>query len=222
MRTPRRDFLGWLGASTVLTATGVPRLSRDGDHDRLTPVDTTFDMTWTDKVQGKVRAVFDSPDVSEGAGLFRACLWRTQHKQIYGTERNDASAVLVLRHLAIPLIMDDAYWQRFEIGKHVKLKDPSTNKWVTGNPIRTTPAGMPPQFADYNLLQFLAQGGIVLGCNLAFREVVSTFAKADKSSHEEAEAKARAQIIPGVILQPSGIFAALRAQEVGCNYILAS
>ena len=37
-----------------------------------------------------------------------------------------------------------------------------------------------------------------------------------------AEAKARDHVIPGVILQPSGVFAVLRAQELGCGYILAS
>jgi intracellular sulfur oxidation DsrE/DsrF family protein len=29
-------------------------------------------------------------------------------------------------------------------------------------------------------------------------------------------------VVPGVILQPSGVFGVLRAQEAGCNYILAS
>ena len=29
-------------------------------------------------------------------------------------------------------------------------------------------------------------------------------------------------VLPGVILQPSGVFATLRAQEAGCQYLLAS
>jgi intracellular sulfur oxidation DsrE/DsrF family protein len=45
---------------------------------------------------------------------------------------------------------------------------------------------------------------------------------ADKVSKEEAEKRARAQLLPGVILQPSGVFAVLRAQQAGCDYIKAS
>ena len=29
-------------------------------------------------------------------------------------------------------------------------------------------------------------------------------------------------VVPGVILQPSGVFATLRAQEAGCQYLLAT
>jgi hypothetical protein len=29
-------------------------------------------------------------------------------------------------------------------------------------------------------------------------------------------------MVPGVILQPSGVFAAVRAQEAGCHYVRAS
>jgi intracellular sulfur oxidation DsrE/DsrF family protein len=29
-------------------------------------------------------------------------------------------------------------------------------------------------------------------------------------------------LLPGVTLQPSGVFAVLRAQEAGCQYLLAS
>lgn len=37
-----------------------------------------------------------------------------------------------------------------------------------------------------------------------------------------ARARAKEMLIPGVILQPNGIFAALRAQEAGCAYVMAS
>ena len=37
-----------------------------------------------------------------------------------------------------------------------------------------------------------------------------------------ARTRALSLLIPGVTLQPSGVFAALRAQEAGCRYLLAS
>ena len=65
-------------------------------------------------------------------------------------------------------------------------------------------------------------GGIVLVCNVAFQQAVGRFRRADRGlSREAALDLAKAHLLPGMILQPSGIFAALRAQEAGCHYIIA-
>ncbi|MFI5231692.1 MAG: hypothetical protein ACHQSE_04180 [Gemmatimonadales bacterium] len=228
MPTTRRDFLGLLGGSSLSalaapSLTAQPALAANVPR-RLhpAPVDNTFDITWADRVQGKFRAVFDSPQISEGAALFRAALWCDEYKSVYGTPRGEMSAVLVIRHEAIHLAMSDAYWKRFKIGKEMKLKTPEGKKWAEANPILTTPPGAPPQFARYNVPDFIADGGIVLACGVAFSEVVALFAKADKLDKDAARQRAIEQMIPGVILQPSGIFAVLRAQEAGCRYVLAS
>lgn len=73
-----------------------------------------------------------------------------------------------------------------------------------------------------SLATFLDGGGIVLVCNVAFQQAAGRFRRADRNlSREAALELAKAHLIPRVILQPSGIFAALRAQEAGCHYILA-
>jgi hypothetical protein len=130
--------------------------------------------------------------------------------------------VLVVRHEAIHLAMNDEYWKRFKIGKEVKLKTPEGKKWAEANPIRVTPPGTPEKFARYNLENFMAEGGVVLACGLAFSDVVGKFKSEDKLDDAAARQRAIEHIIPGVVLQPSGVFAVLRAQEAGCKYILAS
>ena len=226
MANPRRAFLGWLGAGGALAAAGVPvpriEAAMRRDREPLVPVSAAWDMAWVDRITGKYRAVFDSPEVSEGAALFRACLWRDQYKEVYGTPREEMSPVLVIRHAAIALAMNDAYWARFSVGKEKKLKDYGTKKWYVSNPIRVSAPGTPAPWADYNLESFMTQGGSVLACNLAFRQVVSQFARGDKLKRDAAEARAKEHLIPGIVLQPSGIFAVLRAQESGCAYIMAS
>ena len=225
MSTPRRDFLGWLGASTVLAAAGSPLRAtpRPAAPAPTPPVSSDWDMSWVDRLHGKHKAVFDSPAVSEGAALFRAVMWRNQYKEVYGADPADFSAVIVIRHEGIPLAMNDAYWEKYRIGKEVKLKDEKTKKWTTINPIRVTPPDTPPRWADFSLERFMAQGGTVLACNLAFGEVVARVRKEEKlKTRDEAVARAKEMLIPGIILQPSGVFAALRAQEAGCNYIMAS
>ncbi len=190
----------------------------------LRAIDPTWDMSWTDRLTGKYRAVFDSPSVSEGGAVFRAGLWREQHTQVYGTSAGDLNAVVVIRHAGIPLAMDNAYWEEYEVGKALRLKDDSGHKWARSNPVGgTTGAGDQGGSAKYMLPHFLASGGIALACNMAFSGVIVTnIQKHDKVSHDEAVKRAHAHLIPGVILQPSGIFAVLRAEEMGCNYIMGS
>ena len=222
---PRRDFLSWLGGTSMFAFAGMstslrPVPTAAGEHPPS--VEDKFDMSWTDRVKGQFRAVFDSPAIAEGAGLFRAMVWCDQYKSVYGTPRSEMSPVLVLRHEAIHLAMDDSYWKRFDIGKVVKLKTPAGKKWAEANPIRVSPPGTPPQFANYDVEHFVSEGGIILACHLAFSEVVGRYKKEDKIDDIAAEKAAREHLLPGVILQPSGVFAALRAQEAGCRYIMAS
>lgn len=227
MSTPRRDFLGWLGASALAGSAGLPGplgAAEATDAGTGAGANTTarWDMSWTSRVTGRYRAVFDAPEVSDGAGVFRALLWRDQHREVYGTAAADLSAVLVVRHAAIPLVMDDEYWARFAIGERAKLKDPATKAWALRNPLLRPMDGMPPAFAEYSLPHLLATGGVVLACDLALRSAVADFARGDKLPPDEARAAALRHVVPGVVLQPSGIFAALRAQEIGCSYVMAS
>ena len=224
MSNPRRDFLGWLGATTVFAAAGAPLAAREPGAEALplNPVDDKWDVSWVDRLQAKHRAVFDCVDVSEGMGLYRALFWRKGFNAVYGTAPNEMNPVLVIRHAAIPLAMNDAYWARFQVGRDVKMKDPATKKWYVRNPIRVTDPGTPAEWADSSLEGFMRSGGVVLACNLAFQEVIYKFHERDKLSRPDAEKAAKEHLIPGVILQPSGVFAVLRAQQAGCGYILAS
>jgi len=222
MSIPRRNFLSWLGASGVYAAAGRPAAARAADVP-LRAIDPAWDMSWTDRLNGKYRAVFDSPSVSEGGAIVRAGLWRDQHAQVYGTAAAELNAVVVVRHAGIPLAMDNAYWDAYQVGKALKLKDDSGRKWLTANPVGGgTGSGDQGGFAKYMLPRFLASGGIVLACNLAFGEIIAEIQKHDKVSRDEATKRAHAHLIPGIILQPSGIFAVLRAEEMGCNYIMGS
>jgi len=182
----------------------------------------TWDMSWTERLTGKYRAVFDSPEISDGAALVRAVAWCDMYQEVYGSARSEMSPVLVLRHSAIDLVMNDDYWARYEIGKANKLRTAQGKKWAVTNPVSVQSAPDTPQARKYKLESFLAGGGVVLACGWAFRFVSSRVQRADSVSPEEARTRATAMMIPGIILQPNGIFAALRAQEAGCRYIMAS
>jgi hypothetical protein len=229
MSTSRRGFLGWLGSASVLGAIGAPSRLRASalrtDHilnDHALPVTEAWDMSWTSRVSGKYKAVFDSPDASGGAAVYRAVSWVEQYKEVYNAEPTELTPIVVLRHHGFYLAMNDEYWETFEVGKEQKIRDDNGKKWAKVNPIGPIGAGTAENTKKYGLAGFQAMGGIVLACGWSFGGAASRIAKKESLEKDAARARAKAMLLPGVILQPNGIFAALRAQEAGCSYIDAS
>jgi hypothetical protein len=216
----RRIFLGTLGAGALAA-------SLDAQASETAPASatpgSTWDLSWAERVNRKHRAVFDSPGFGGGGALFRAAGWKRQYKDVYGTAPEDMSSVLVVRHEGIWLAMNDVFWKNYNVGEEQNFKLKDSGKFRAVNPIASPSPEAPPEFADVSIATFVSSGNIVLACHLAFAAAVALVKKTDRlATDEEAEKKAMTFVLPGVIMQPSGVFAALRAQEAGCHYILAS
>ena len=221
MAADRREFLGSMLGVGMVSLVGKTGRREDGRKSSHLP--SPWDVSWTDRITGKHRAVFDSVEISAGLGLLRALIWMKDYGEVYGATRDELSAVVVLRHNAIWLVMDDEFWGHHKIGALTKITDSKTNRPIERNPvIGANPFGLPPALADDGLKRVLASG-TVLACNLAFTLDVVEKVKAD-SKLDDAKAREMAlkHVVPGVILQPSGVFATLRAQEAGCQYLLAT
>jgi hypothetical protein len=217
----RRDFLGTLmalGAAPVLAGSTAFRSTRDPASSS-----SDYDVTWAEKLTGKHRAVFDCVEISMGLGLLRALVWQKDYASVYGARPEDLSAVVVLRHNAIWQAMDDEFWAHHKIGELTRINDPATRKPITRNPFfGANLLGLPAEMADDSLRKVLGTS-TVLACDLAFTLEVVEKVKADsKSDDAKAREMALHHLVPGVKLQPSGVFAALRAQEAGCHYLLAT
>lgn len=229
MTNNRRDFLGSMVALGMLPLAGQadPRSGKRGTAEELSagpPVRRSdWDVSWTDKLTGKHKVVFDNPEISLGLGLLRALVWIKDYGEVYGTTPAEMSGVTVLRHNAIWMIMNDEFWAHHKLGAMLKLTDPKTKSPVTRNPfLGPNIIGLPPAMADDTLKKVLASGP-VLACNLAFTLDVVEYLKTEKKlDAAKAREMALAHVIPGVVLQPSGVFAVLRAQEAGCHYFLAT
>jgi hypothetical protein len=164
------------------------------------------------------------PEIEDGFGVWRAVLVKQQYVDVLKIPAPSISMVLVLRHNAISLAMNQAFWDKYDIGKVKNVKDPLTQQPTTHNPVaeRTGQYALPERFRAMALEPFLASGGIVLACALAFQECIGRVQEGDKVDAAEAERRAKAMLVPGVILQPSGVFAAQLAQDSGCRYVRAS
>ncbi|HEX4684052.1 MAG TPA: hypothetical protein VH277_15150 [Gemmatimonadaceae bacterium] len=223
----RRDFIARAASTSLLAATPfdltLPHVLHGDERTRgaFAALDDT-DLSWVGRLRGKMRAVFDSPQPAEGGALFRAALWRSQVNKVFGTPIEEVTPVVVFRHEAIPLVMDDEFWDHLGIGKDLKWKDDKTGKWLKRNPLASSPADMPAAFKDFNIPAFIKSGGIVLACGLAFGQVVGQYREKDKLDAKDAEARAKQHLLPGIIIQPSGFFAVLKAQDEGCKYMMGS
>lgn len=237
--TPRRGFLGRLAGAAAAIAGGALLTRATDAHaaaPAAAPASAAWDMSWVERVTGAHRQVFDAPEIAEGTVLHQARSWMAGYAEVYGAKDAEMSAVLVIRHAAIPMVLDDVLWSRYEIGKQlanpegggekVVLKDPATGELTRRNPFLSANAKPGDRFSmiwpDGGLDALIGRGAIVLACNLALRRAVSIVAKADKVSADAARATVLAHLVPGVVVMPNGIFAVTRAEEAGCRYIRAT
>lgn len=221
MDNGRRDFLstvalGSLGAAglSAIDLRDLPAQQAAGH----------WDLGWVRKLRGKYRAVFDVPEIEDGFGVWRAVIWRQQYSQVFGVAEETLGTVVILRGDAVAFGLNQEFWTRYEAGKRWHVKDPASGQATTRNPVveRTGAFALPPQFSGFTLEALMQSGAAVLACTLALRNCATLIAEQDKVSIEEADRKVRTMIVPGVILQPSGVFAAVLAQDNGCRYVRAS
>jgi len=225
MDTTRRDFLGKIAMNAAML--GAMPLSFD-----LASVSAAaapaqgekWDLSWVDRITGKHKAIFDVPEVDSGYGVWRATIWGKQYQDVLGTSPKDLSAVLVLRHNGITLAMQQAFWDKYGIGKAKGALDPVTQKPTDKNPalLSSSRGEVPAMYDAMALDKFIARGGIALACNLAFADCVELVKSKENVDDAAARKQALSFLVPGVILQPSGVFAAIRAQEAGAIYLRAS
>ena len=188
-----------------------------------TPIED-FDFSWVNRVTGKYRAVFDVPEIDSGYGVWRASLWVQQYSEFLKVAPTECTPVLVLRHHGIALAMTQAFWDKYEVSKASPVFHPITQQGTDRNPalLSSSRGEVPADFDAVALDKYLSRGGIALACNLAFDDMIELVTKKEKSSPETARKTALAGMLPGIIMQPSGVFAALRAQDAGCKYLRAS
>ena len=230
---PRREFIGQLAAAAALAATAC--VSGAGgsvvaaaesvpasDLPKLPPMPPLpkleFDDAWTRKLTGMYRAVFDSPEIDDGTAVFNAFSFMKGFEDMYKVADAEVNAVIVIRHRAIPMILDDELWARYKLGEYAKVKDPTTNQWAVRNPF-WAPDPKDKSSADYAIETLVKRGVVLLGCALATRGFAGILALRTKDKPDAMFDELRRHLLPTATLQPSGIFAVMRAQVAGCHYM---
>ena len=231
--TPRREFLGQL-ATAAVTIAGVAAcapaalshatpapVASPGATAAVPPVAPSrkWDDAWATRLTAKHRAVFDAPDIAEGTIVGNAFVYMRGYHEVYDAPDQDIQAVLVVRHRAVPLVLADALWEKYDLGKAVRLKDEKTGRWARRNPFATVDAADPDAIPGLSLAALHERGAIILGCYLALMRLARQLAAKSKQDVVAVRAELRGGLLPGVEVVPSGVFAVMRAQEAGCTYM---
>ena len=224
----RREFLEHLSAVAVLGSLPAATSFTGGEPPRLPPPPQgrTWDMSWVARLDGiRHKALFDCSEIESGNGPARAGIWESQYQSALGVKASDIKTVLILRHTGVALALRQDVWDKFEIGKAEKVKSSSQSEDITDwNPALSENDRGDKLTAetDRGIGGFIAKGGIVLACGLALQKYVRMYRQKDGVDGAEAQKRAEAGLISGIILQPSGVFAAVRAGEAGCVYVKGS
>lgn len=181
-----------------------------------------WDDTWaTTLAAGKYKAVIDSPKMEDGDFLYHAHAFIKGCTQALGAAESEVAVAVVIRHEAIAAAYGDAIWTKYDLGKRLKVKDPTTNKKATRNPFLMVPDGV----ANFDWLKPItimglgARGVTFPCCNQATRFLASQIAKWSHQDREAVYTELKANLVPGARLQPTGLYATMRAQQVGAAFM---
>lgn len=222
MSTNRREFIEHVGAAAMLGAFPLAGLADLRLSEANTVAAEDWDLSWTPKLKGKKhKACFDCTEIESGFGPFRSSVWSAQYQAAGGAKPAELQTVLVLRHNAAVLALKEEFWKTYAVGKGEGVTHPITQQSSDRNPSFFTAAAgdVPAMWDHFAVPRFIERGGIVLVCNLALGHFAHKYVAKDGVSAEEAHKRIVAAVMPGAIVQPSGVLAVVRAQQEGCVYV---
>lgn len=220
---PRRNFLAQLGIATAMLAGSAGAVPLAAQHDVLAsdlpaPRSEKWDTSWLDQLgKAQYRVVFDATNISDGFALDLTSTFLDHYHEVHGTTDSQLRAVIVMRQLGTPLALNDVIWDKFGLGEELKINDRITHQPARRNPFLK--ASSTTGSDDSSLETLRARGTIFLLCNIAMNNWSSRHAEMTKRTVDEVREEVRANLVPGVIVVPSGIFALIRAQNAGCAYM---
>lgn len=233
--TNRRNFLGTIatGAAAIGLTSIAPSLSAFAGEAKFDPKVYGDPEDMFKKINGKHRVVYDSPEPN-GVSVFVWSKVFLLTNAATGTPEKDNNVVVVLRHNSIPYAFNDAMWKKYkfsevfkgsgELGGAFQAADAATAATVRNPMWNPKPGdfkapGIGPVPIGINELQ--ASGVQFCVCNMAMTVYSAVVAMQTGGKAEDILKDWTANVLPGVQIVPSGVWALGRAQEKQCAYIFA-
>lgn len=205
----RRRFLAQLsGAAAAFAGLAVPERARAS-----TVLDPNHDA-WMQRARGRHRQFFHSAAHGDGAAMLMATNYLDVYGAAYGSPASHVSAVIGVHGSALPIGLNDAAWDKYELGKVINVNDPDTkiaakrNVFAVGGPISIDTA--------------MRRGIVLLVCNIALTRLSNSLASSQSLPQADIYNDLRASVIPGAFVVPGLVVAINRAQEKGFTYVRSS
>lgn len=217
LNSSRRAFVGSLAAGAGMLA-GLPSsLAAVPSTDPSVYADAE---EWFKKIKGKHRIVYDASEPHDGMPIIWSWVFYKTNNQT-GSPDNDLTAMVVLRHNAIPFAMKDDLWAKYKFGEVFKINDRTTQAAAVRNPYYDPKDGDFPLPGIDGIQKLQSRGALFCVCDMALTVYSGFVAKAANLNPEEVKKDWVSGVHPGVQIVPSGVWAIGRAQEKGCAYCYA-
>ena len=237
-KAQRRGFLGALatGAAAFGLATFVTPFKLNAQQKPAPPKTPMPAMNpadkWFSEIKGTHRVVFDATQPHEIMPFVWPKVFMMTNAAT-GTPESDCGVVVVLRHDAICYAFQDAMWAKYnfaevfkasEVGGAFQAADAATAT-KTRNPFWNAQPGdfkVPGVGAvDISIKDLQKSGVKFCVCNAAITVYSTVVAGKLKMSPDVLQKEWKENLIPEIMIVPSGVWALGRAQEHGCKYIFA-
>lgn len=241
--THRRGFLGKLatGAAALGFAALASPFKLDGQdknavsQSKRSGPEASANLAdqWFNKVKGTHRVVFDVTRPNEVMPFAWPAVFLMTNGAT-GSPEKDCGVVVVLRHNGIPYALQDKMWEKYnfatvfeksgELGPGFQAADKDIAA-KTRNPFFNTKHG---DFAvpgigpvDIGIRDLQAKGVMFCVCNAAMTVYSAIIADKMQMNPQDVMKEWTENVIPGIQIVPSGVWAIGRAQEHHCAYIFA-
>jgi intracellular sulfur oxidation DsrE/DsrF family protein len=217
--THRRGFLGSVAASAAALGLGslVPRGLVAQPRPSAPSTDDPQLDAWLNKINGAHKQAYDMPELNNGFGF----IWsRVFYMTNAGVPESDLSVVLILRHNAAVFGMTDAMWAKYKLGEMADVTDPKTKAPAVRNTFYIMSAA-DQMLPGMSIDGLMASGALFGVCHMAIKVGSMALAEKMSMSAEDIEKDMIANLIPGIQVVPSGVWAVNRVQERGCSYCFA-
>jgi intracellular sulfur oxidation DsrE/DsrF family protein len=174
---------------------------------------------WFEKAKGSHRIVYDASEPHDGMAIVWSWVFYLTNNET-GITDNDMTAMVVLRHNAIPFALEDRLWEKYKLGEFFKVKD-NTQKPAVRNPYYIPQPGDFPAPGIEGIQKMQSRGAMFCVCNMALKVYSGMIAGAQKLNAEEVYKDWMSGVLKDIQVVPSGVWAIGRAQEHRFGYCYA-
>jgi intracellular sulfur oxidation DsrE/DsrF family protein len=187
---------------------------------------------WFNKVKGTHRVVYDATRPHEIMPFAWPKVFLLTN-QATGSMPSDCGVVVVMRHDAICYAFQDSIWEKYKFGELFKASElgpafqaaDAATATQKRNPFyKTSPGDFKiPGFGPVaiGIPDLMKDGVMFCVCNAAMTVYSNVVAMQTGMKADDVMADWKANLIQGVQIVPSGVWALGRAQEHKCAYIFA-